>query len=167
MKIKQITVERFSVTSFKSFERIVARFEAAMGHPDMDGFRKDVAAAKAFAEVEIVVNNAIGTSGLVEFTRFDIGEILRKEHGEEAPKILRMVIGNPLIMKRMVEHVPDAASYAPVTILIDERSDGVHLSYDRMTSFLAPYGNVEALKVARELDAKIEALLAETAIGVE
>ncbi len=167
MKIKQINVERFSVTSLKSFERVVARFEAALGHPDMDGFRKNVAAAKAFAEVESVVNKAIGTSGLMEFTRFDIGEILRKEYGEEAPKILRMVIGNPLIMKLMVEHVPDAASYAPVTILIDERPDGVHLSYDRMSSFLAPYGNVEALKVARELDAEIEALLAETAIGAE
>ncbi len=167
MKIKQISVERVSVTSLKSFERVVAGFEAAMGHPDMDGFRKDVAASKTFAEVESVVNNAIGTSGLMEFTRFDVGEILRKEHGEEAPKILRMVIGNPLIMKQMVEHVPDAASYAPVTILIDEQSDGVHLSYDRMTSLLAPYGNVEALKVARELDAKIEALLAETAVGAE
>jgi hypothetical protein len=28
-----------------------------------------------------------------------------------------------------------------------------------MTSFLASYGNTEALKVARELDAKVEALL--------
>jgi hypothetical protein len=41
--------------------------------------------------------------------------------------------------------VPDAGSYAPVTILIDERPDGVHLSYDRMGSLLAPYGNAEAL----------------------
>ena len=64
MKIKQINVERFSVTSLKSFERVVARFEAAMGHPDMDSFRKDVAATKTFAEVESVVNKAIGTSGL-------------------------------------------------------------------------------------------------------
>ena len=62
-------------------------------------------------------------------------------------------------MKQMVEQVPDAGSYAPVTLLIDERSDGVHLSYDRMTSLLAPYGNTEALKVARDLDAKVEALL--------
>lgn len=44
--------------------------------------------------------------------------------------------------------------------LIDERPDGVHLSYDRMASFLAPYENPEALKVARDLDAKVEALLA-------
>ena len=62
-------------------------------------------------------------------------------------------------MRQMVQHVPDAGSYAPVTILIDERSDGVHLSYDRMVSFLAPYGNAEALRVAKELDAKVEALL--------
>jgi len=63
----------------------------------------------------------------------------------------------------MVKHVPDAGSYAPVTILIDERTDGVHLSYDRMASFLAPYENAEALKVARELDAKVEGLLASAA----
>jgi hypothetical protein len=53
-----------------------------------------------------------------------------------------------------------AGSYAPVTILIDERPEGVHLSYDRMASFLAPYENSEALKVAKDLDAKVEALLA-------
>jgi hypothetical protein len=59
--------------------------------------------------------------------------------------------------------VPDAGAYAPVTILIDERPDGVHLSYDRMASFLAPYENAAALNVSRELDAKIEALLTSVA----
>jgi hypothetical protein len=59
----------------------------------------------------------------------------------------------------MVKHAPDAGSYAPVTILVDQRSDGVHLSYDRMASLLAPYENAEALKVAKDLDAKVEALL--------
>jgi len=54
----------------------------------------------------------------------------------------------------------DAGSYAPVTILVDECPDGD----DRMASFLAPYGNMEASKVALELDAKIEALL-ESAAG--
>jgi len=49
----------------------------------------------------------------------------------------------------MVKHVPDAGSYAPVTVLVDERADGVHLSYDRMASLLAPYENLDALEVAR------------------
>jgi hypothetical protein len=41
-------------------------------------------------------------------------------------------------MKEMAEPIPDAGSYAPVIVLVDERPDGVHLSYDRMTSFLMP-----------------------------
>jgi hypothetical protein len=35
----------------------------------------------------------------------------------------------------------------------------IGLSYDRMASFLASYGSEEALKVARELDVKVESPL--------
>jgi hypothetical protein len=59
----------------------------------------------------------------------------------------------------MAKIVPDAASYAPVTILVEERADGVHLSYDLMASQLAPYGSQPALEVARNLDAKVVSLL--------
>jgi hypothetical protein len=72
-------------------------------------------------------------------------------------------MGNPLTMQAMTRHVPDAASYAPVTLLIDERAGGVQLSYDTMASLLAPYGNAEALRVARELDDKVGQLIAEAA----
>jgi hypothetical protein len=72
---------------------------------------------------------------------------------------MRFLIGNPLIMKEMARHVADAGSYAPVTTLVDERSDGVYLSYDTMVSLLSSYGNSDALAVARDLDSKIEALL--------
>ena len=72
---------------------------------------------------------------------------------------LRLVVGNPLVIKEMAKTVPDAAAYAPVTILVDERADGVHQSYDSMASLLAPYGSQSALTVAMDLDAKIESLL--------
>ena len=52
---------------------------------------------------------------------------------------------------------------APVTVLVYEQSDGVHLTYDTMASLLAPYANAEALVIARNLDAKIESLLREAA----
>ena len=153
-------VQRFSITSSKSFGEIVKAIDAAISHPDVRVFLKNVEAAKSFAEIEALVHNAIGYSDFMEFIRFDLGEILRKDRGEQALRSLRLAIGNPLIMKQMVEHVPDAGSYAPVTILIDERADGVHLSYDRMASFIGSYGSADALKVAQELDAKVEALLA-------
>ena len=95
--------------------------------------------------------------------QLDHGAIVRKETGRESPKIIRFIIGNPLIMKEMAKNVPDAGSYAPVTVLVDERADGVHLSYDRMASFLAAYGNVRALAVARDLDSKIETVLRDSA----
>ena len=117
MATKQIIVQRFSVTSSKSFQDVASRLEAAIGHPDMSVFRREVTSAKTYSEVEKIVNKAIGPSGFMEFTRFDLGEVVHKER------------------------------------------DGVHLSYDTMTSFLTSYGSPEAMKVAHDLDSKVEALL--------
>ena len=164
MPIHQIPVERFSLVCSKPFAEVIASLEAAIGHPDMREFGAKVAAAKSWQELEETIHGFVGPSGFMEFTRFNMGLILQKEHGAAAPKNLRLVIGNPLIMKRMVEHVPDAATYAPVTILIDERGDGVHISYDRMASYLAPYANLAAIGVAQDLDKRVEALL-NTAAG--
>jgi len=163
IQTRQVGVERFSLTSARSFEEVVAGLEREIGHPDIAAFSKRIAEAQNLAELESAVQEAIGSSGLMEFVRFDIGAVLQKEQGDKARKSVRLVAGNPLTMKEMAKHVPDAASYAPVTILIDERADGVHLSYDRMASFLSPYGSAEALQVARDLDAKIESLLTKVA----
>jgi hypothetical protein len=92
---------------------------------------------------------------------------VRKETRSDTPRIVRLLIGNSLIMKEMARHVPDAGSYDPVTVLIDERPDGVHLSYDRMASLLALYGNHDALQVAEDLDNKVETLLREAAAKCE
>ena len=154
-----VAVRRTSVVSQRPFEEIVRRLTATIGHPEMNSFHEAVAAATTVAELEAVVHGAIGASELMEFVRFDSGDILRKERAGQGPRMLRLVVGNPLIMKEMAKVVPDAASYAPVTILIDERDDGVHLSYDSMASLLAPYANEAALVVARDLDAKIESLV--------
>jgi uncharacterized protein (DUF302 family) len=154
-----VEMQRFSVTSSKPFDEILAAIDAAVGHPDIREFHRKLGSTRTYAAIEKIVHEVIGVSGLMEFIRFDLGAILRKERGDRTPRILRLVIGNPLIMKQMVEYVPDAGSYAPVTILIDERSDGVHLSYDTMASALAPYGSPEASRIAQDLDEKVIALL--------
>lgn len=159
MATREIKVERFSVTSSRSFSDVVAAVNAAIGHPDMKSFTKDLADARTFADVERIVGETTGPNGLMEFTRMDLGAVLRKRNGPHACQSLRLIVGNPVTMSAMVQYVPDAGSYAPVTILIDERTDGVHLSYDRMASFLARYENSDALNVARDLDAKVEAIL--------
>lgn len=155
----EIRLRRFSIVSARPFEEVLARLTATVGQPDMNAFRSALVAATTLAELEDVVRRAVGPSDLMEFARYNAGEVLRKELGEQAPKILRLVVGNPIIMKEMAKTVPDVASYAPVTILLDERIDGVHISYDSIATLIAPYGSRTALRVARDLDAKIEALL--------
>ena len=161
--IRTIKVERFSLTTSKPFDEVVAGVSGAIGHPDMVEFGKSTHEARSFAELKSAVEKGLSKAGLMLFMQLDHGAIIRKETGDETPKMIRFVIGNPLIMKEMAKHVPDAGSYAPVTVLVDERADGVHLSYDRMASLLAPYGNAEALAVARDLDSKIETILRDSA----
>jgi uncharacterized protein (DUF302 family) len=158
MATKQLNVERFSLVSAKPFDDVVAKLEAGVGHPDMRALWTEINSATTYPELENVIQKVLGPTGLMEFQRFDMGGFMRKEN-PSAPRSIRFLVGNPLIMKKMAVHVPDAASYAPVTILIDERPDGVHLSYDRIASFLASYENSDALRVAQDLDSKIEALL--------
>jgi len=157
--IRKIEMERFSLISTKPFEVVVAALQSAVGHPDIGEFVKATNGARTFAELESAVRSGLGKTGLMVFMELDLGAILRKETGLDTPKIVRFLIGNPLIMKEMAKHVPDTGSYAPVTILVYERPDGVHLTYDRMASLLTPYGSPDALVVARDLDSKIEGLI--------
>jgi uncharacterized protein (DUF302 family) len=159
--ISRVEVERFSLTSSRSFDEVLAAINDAVGHPEMADFWTSAQQARTVGELENSIQKALGRTGLMSFVQFDHGAIVRKATGRDKPRMVRLVIGNPLIMQEMAKRVPDAGSYAPVTVLVDERSDGVHLSYDRMASFLAPYGNSDALAVAKNLDKKVEALLSE------
>ena len=161
--IKKIEIERFSVISAKPFDDVIADISAAVGHPDMTKFWKSTKQARSLSELEEIIHKITGSSGLMQFEQFNHGSVIQADTGRTT-RMLRLLIGNPLIMKEMAKRVPDAGSYAPVTVLVDERPDGVHLSYDRMASFVAPYGNSDALAVARDLDKKVEKLLADVAV---
>jgi len=161
--IRKIEVERFTLSSSKPFDQVVAALNSAVGHPDMAEFWKSTRLAQSDAELQNTIEKGLGPTGLMLFVEFDHGAVVRSGTGRATPKMIRFVVGNPLIMREMAKHVPDAGSYAPVTVLVDERADGVHLAYDRMASFLAPYSNSKALKVATDLDEKVEALLSAAA----
>jgi uncharacterized protein (DUF302 family) len=163
MQTQQVNVQRWSITSRKPFDAVLAAVEAGIGRPNMVEFTANIAAANTFREMQNVINASVSQIGLMEFMRLDHGAVLAKAGVEGGPKMVRLIMGNPLIMQSMARLVPDAGSYAPVTVLVDERADGVHLSYDRMASLLAPYGNSEALNIGRDLDAKVENLLREAA----
>jgi uncharacterized protein (DUF302 family) len=118
MTIIKIEVERVSVISSKPFEKIVEVLKAAVGQPDMSECAKATKCAQTLADLESAVRKGLGRTDLMLFMELDHGAILQKESDKAAPKIVRFVIANPLIMKEMAKHAPDAGSYAPVTVLM-------------------------------------------------
>src|SRR6266849_4760018 len=164
MPVRKVEVERFSLATSRPFESVVFALKAGIGQLDLAAFASASKSSGTFAELEEVINRNMGESGLMLFLEFDHGAVVRKETGLAKPKIMRLVIGNPLVMKEMAKHVPDAGSYAPVTVLGDERDDGVHLSYDKMVSFLSTYANLDALAIAHDLDLKIVKLMNDAAV---
>jgi uncharacterized protein (DUF302 family) len=158
-KIEEITVKRFSVVSAKPVSDVLRALDQGIGRPNMHDLHQKLAEAATFSEYEKIIHGVVGEADLMEFLRLDLGATLRKDPAAKAFQIVRIIAGNPLIMKQMVEYVPDAGSYAPVTILVYEREDGVHLCYDLMESYLASHENPRAKQVAIELDSKIKNLL--------
>jgi hypothetical protein len=162
MTSREVHVRRIGIVSEKPFEEVIAALDAGLSRPNMGEYINRLMQAASFEEMQKITQSTQGKFGLMEFVRFDLGAMISKASGTQK-RCIRLLAGNPLTMQSMAKHVIDAGSYAPVTILIDERADGVHLTYDEMASFLEPYGNTEALQVARDLDAKVKNLLMEAA----
>jgi len=106
--IRKIEIERFSLTTSKRFDQVIAGVNAAIGHPDMAEFGRSTHEARSFAQLKSAVEKGLSKVGLMLFMQLDHGAIMRKETGRQTPKMIRFVIGNPLIMKEMAKHVPDA-----------------------------------------------------------
>src|ERR1700722_11382904 len=98
---RKIEIERFSLTTSKQFDEVIAGVNAAIGHPDMAEFGRSTHEAHSLAELKKAVEKELSKVGLMLFMQFEHGGSLRTETGREPPNIIRFVIGNPLIMKEM------------------------------------------------------------------
>ena len=101
--IKKIEVERFSLTSSKPFGEVLAAINDAIGHPDMAEFWRSTHQTRTVTELESTVQKVLGRTGLMSFVQFDHGAVVRKATGRDTPRMVRVVMGNPLIMKEMTK----------------------------------------------------------------
>src|SRR5258708_34277085 len=112
--IAKIEVERFSLTSSRPFDEVLAAIKGAVGNPEMVDFAKTTSAARTFVELESAVLKGLGKTGLMRFMELDHGAVIRKATGRDAPRIVRLITGNPLIIQEMPKPVPNARSHAPL-----------------------------------------------------
>lgn len=85
--IRKVEVERFSLTSSRSFDEVLAAINDAIGHPDMAEFWKSAHQTRSAVEQESTIQKALGRTGLMSFVQFDHGAIIRKDTGRDSPII--------------------------------------------------------------------------------
>ena len=83
----EVLVRRISIVSHRPFNEVIERLSNAVGHPDMKAFHKGIMEADNVAELERLVQNATGAGELMEFYRFDSGEVLSKGQGTQKNKV--------------------------------------------------------------------------------
>lgn len=57
--IRKIEIERFSLTTSKAFNEVIAGVNVAIGHPDMAEFVRSTHEARSFAELRSAVEKGL------------------------------------------------------------------------------------------------------------
>jgi uncharacterized protein (DUF302 family) len=98
------------------------------------------------------------------FKLFDHGAWISKAGIDR--KVLRVILGNPLIAITMLRHDVTAGLFAPVEmLLVDEGRGRSSLTYVKPSSLMVVEPNPELLSAEEELDAKLAALATKVASG--
>jgi uncharacterized protein (DUF302 family) len=104
------------------------------------------------------VQSHVGPSGFMLFATLNHGGWITKAGIDR--KVLRVVIGNPLIAITMIRHDVTAGLFAPVELLITEEGEGTAVTYVVPSSLMVVEPNPPLLAAALDLDAKLAALVA-------
>lgn len=147
--------QRLRYDSSKSYDELVAALLADVGDTPVP--IDDIATRfESWESYEREVASHAGPSGFMLFALFDHGSWLRKAGIDE--KVLRVVIGNPLIAVTMLRHDVTAGLFAPVELLITGHDGRSALTYDLPSSLMVVEPNEPLRVAALALDAKLAAL---------
>lgn len=100
----------------------------------------------------------VGPSGFMLFAQLDHGAWIAKAGIER--KVLRVILGNPLIAITMLRHDQTAGLFVPVEVLILDENGSSSLTYVRPSSLMPVDDNAQLRSAAEALDVKLAALAA-------
>lgn len=98
----------------------------------------------------------VGPSGFMLFALLDHGAWVMTAGVDR--RVVRVILGNPLIAITMLRHDVTAGLFAPVELLVTDDSAGSSLTYVRPSSLMVTEPNAELAAAAAQLDAKLTAL---------
>ena len=154
---------RVRYESAKSYDDLVAEVLADIGEKPVP--INDVATATgSWQSYRERVESYAGASGFMLFGLIDHGAWITK--AGIGRKVLRVILGNPLIAITMLRHDVTAGLFAPVELLLVDEGEGrSSLTYVKPSSLMVVEPNPELLSAAEGLDAKLAALATKVTSG--
>jgi uncharacterized protein (DUF302 family) len=156
----EFTGIRVQVETPASLDDVIRRLRGLMGQtnvPEVVGLAQTVSSEEEY--VREISKRFVGESGFMLFSEIDHGTWIER-FGIKS-RVLRWILGNPLIAITMIRHDIAAALFVPVEILLAERLgvQGTTVTYVRPSSLMAIGDNPELLTAAQALDGKLNSLI--------
>jgi uncharacterized protein (DUF302 family) len=149
---------RVRYDSAKSYDDLVAALLADIGERPVS-LDDVVKTSTDWESYQRRVEPYVGPSGFMLFELFDHGAWIGMAGIDR--KVLRVILGNPLIAITMLRHDVTAGLFAPVEVLLVDEGEGrSSLTYVKPSSLMVVERNPELLSAAKELDTKLAALAA-------
>jgi uncharacterized protein (DUF302 family) len=161
-QVLDVVVRRHVFDSDRPFQAVLDGIFGGITRPDIGPLLGKLAASTSYEQFSSLVRQVQGSAGLMLFLQLDLDAALALDpqaRSQAGQRLVRLIAGNPVTMEQMTRHVPDAGSYAPVTILLQQMPGGTRIAYDSVASALARYHDAAASQVARRLDAEVLGLL--------
>lgn len=146
---------RVRIDSAKGFEDLLNALLDAVGHEPTS--IDDLVASRDWESFEREVRSRLGSTDFMLFATLNHGAWISKAGIER--RLMRIVIGNPLIAITMLRHDVTAGLFAPVELLLAEEENGrSSLTYVVPSSLMVVEPNPPLREAATALDAKLAAL---------
>ena len=144
-----------------SFDQVLGELRARVGETFTKNKELLNIDSETREEFEKRVEKYVGPSGFMLFSEIDHGSWIKKFGIKR--RMLRWIIGNPLIAITMIEHDYTSGLFVPIDLLLAENDDGIgcNITYAVPSSLIMFEKNPELRSAAEILDAKFESLVSE------
>ena len=146
---------RLRYDSAKSYDELLAALLSDIGQQPV--LLNDLASSTGdWPSYQAKAESHVGPSGFMLFALIDHGAWISKAGIDR--KVMRVILGNPLIAITMLRHDVKAGLFAPVELLVVDEGESSSLTYVKPSSLMVVEPNPELLSAAEELDRKLAAL---------
>ena len=167
--IQSFEARRVRVESTRSFEEVLLNLQQVVGKTTIpQGSPQEPGEVPTREQFEQAIQSQVGESDFTLFFAMDYGQWLPLFGIQR--KVMRWILGNPLIAITMIQHDITASLFAPVELLLveNESGEGSTVIYDLPSSLMVIEPNPALLAAARVLDQKLEKLVSRvTGVGLD